>query len=299
MVHTNPEQVNRFIGQLLLYENSWIYIHVDAKNPGMIDQLKKSDRILVLPEHIDCKWGDYSQVRAYKYLMEYATKHRHHDFYSMHSGADLAIRPVGDYAAYLIEQNLYAWMECEKLPTGWQFGGGFGRIALNWPDCFKKSVGRHSPMRYLRSIYGRLYGAGILRGRKLPEKYAYYGGGAWFTIRRDCAEDFLAFTRREQDFENLFVHALSGDEIYFVSVFQMTKEDRPVCSTNMLRYVDWNERGQKRSPGSPNTLKMDFAGEIEASGAFFARKFDPKADLQVIDYFLQKTAASDSVGKEA
>ena len=299
MVHANPEQVNRFIGQLLRYENSWIYIHVDAKNPGMIDQLTESDRVFILPEHIDCQWGDYSQVRAYKYLIEYAVKHRHHDFYSMHSGADLAIRPVEEYAAYLKEQNLYAWTECQKLPNGWQFAGGFGRIALNWPDCFKKSVGRHSPIRYLRSMYGRLYGAGILRSRKLPDQYTYYGGGAWFTIRRDCAEDFLDFTAREQAFEELFVHALSGDEIYFVSVFQMTKGDRPVCSTNMLRYVDWAERGQKQRPGSPNTLQMDFVDDIEASDAFFARKFDPKTDLQVIEYFLRKTGASDSDEKGA
>lgn len=43
--------------------------------------------------------------------------------------------------------------------------GGFGRIALKWPQCFRRRLGRNSLMRYLRSIYGKLYGIGVIRGK--------------------------------------------------------------------------------------------------------------------------------------
>ena len=289
IVHAEPAQVNQFIGQLLAYEHSYIYIHVDAKNVGMTEQLIRDERVFILPKHIDCQWGDYSQIQAYKYALRYAVSHRKHDFYSIHSGADLAVRPVREYAAFLSDQDLYGWYACHPMPTQWTWKGGFGRIALRWPKTFRKRVSRHSPIRYLRSMYGRLYEVDLIKGRDLPEEYDYYGGSGWFTIRRDCAEDFLAFTERESGFEELFINALIADEIYFVSIFQMTRAQRKAEDSYDLRFIDWTDRGQKLLPGSPNTITMDMKEDIKASGAFFARKFDGHIDPDIIDYFLRIT----------
>ena len=58
---------------------------------------------------------------------------------------------------------------------------------------------------------------------------------------------------------------------------------------NCLTYIDWKQRGQKNGSGSPNNMSMNFLSEIENSGMFFARKFNPDFDSEVIQYFLNKT----------
>lgn len=289
IVHGAPEQVNLFIKQLLGYSESYIYIHVDAKATDIIPKLLKDPRVFIAPRHIDIRWGDYTQIMVNNYMLRFAKGMRSHDYYSLHSGADLCIRPIAELVEYLNRTYKYAYCLCSPLPNGWQYGGGVGRLALTWPKCFRARLERYSPMRYFRSIYGKLYGAGLIPGKKLPKQYLYYGGADWFTIREDCVVDLLHFIEKEEAFESLFFSSLSGAEIYYVSIFNMTSKGKEVENANMLRYVDWRARGQKLPIGSPNTCTMDFVNDIEDSGAFFARKFNMLIDSVVIGYFLAKT----------
>ncbi|MBQ7379238.1 MAG: hypothetical protein IJW70_06105 [Clostridia bacterium] len=289
VTHANPEQLNLFIRQLLTYQHCDIYVHTDAKNPGMIEKILQSDRVIILPEHHDVRWGDYSQILVNNYLLGYAAEHGEYDYFSLHSGADLAIRPVREFADYLQSTAHYAYYEAAKLPTAWQYGGGLGRVALHWPKCFRRRLSRYSPMRYARSLYGRLYGCGIIKGKKLPEQYPLYGGADWFTISHDCVRDVVHFLEQHRGFDEMFVHSLSGAEIYYVTLFEMLKGARSTQSNNMLRYVDWKERGQRLPVGAPNYCAMSFLQEIEASGRFFARKFDENYDSAIIAYFINKT----------
>lgn len=290
VIYNNPEQANIFIRQLLEYEGSYVYIHVDSKSLEIIPRLITHERVSVMPNHFNVQWGDYSQIQANNALFKFASRQRHHEFYSLHSGVDMMVRPINELVSYLEKTDRYGYYECRRLPApGWQYGGGIGRIALRWPVFFRKKLKRNSPVRYLRSLYGKAYGAKILRGRKLPGQYQYWGGSDWFTIREDCVQNVLKFQEQELEFEKLFYHSLIGTEIYYVSIFQMTKNDNKVSDCDSLRYVDWSDRGQILSPGSPNTIKMDFLSEIELSGKFFARKFDANVDRDVIDYFKKKT----------
>lgn len=142
-----------------------------------------------------------------------------------------------------------------------------GRVALTWPKFFRKGTKGFHPIRIIRALYGRLYGWGIIKGQKIPDKYQLYGGAAWFTIRNDCVTDYLKFIA-DQEYNKLFYHGLCGDEIYYVSIFQMCKSNRKVMDHNLLRFIDWKERGQKLGAGSPNVIDMSFVNEIEASGCF-------------------------------
>lgn len=290
VVHSDPGQINLFLKQILMYPNSYIYIHVDSKYLNIIPDLLEDKRIMIAPEHFDVKWGDYTQIQVNNYLIQYASTQRHHDYYSLHSGADLLIRPMSELIDYLENTDQYAYCSCTRLPSPqFQYGGGLGRLALKWPKCFRKRLNRSSPMRYLRSIYGRLYGMGVIPGKQLPKQYLYYGGADWFTMRSDCAKNVLRFAAEEPEFEALFIDSLSGAEIYYVSIFEMTKGNYPIDDKNMLRYVDWKDRGQILSVGSPNTCTMEFVEDIEKSGAFFARKFDMNVDAAIIEYFCAKT----------
>ena len=116
MVHENPEQINQFLRQLLAYEHSEIYIHVDINQDHIKSLLLPNDRIHILEKSIHGKWGDYAQIEMIDMLLRYAYEHGSHDYYSLHSGCDLAIRPVNEYADYLAKMQRYAFYYGPKLP---------------------------------------------------------------------------------------------------------------------------------------------------------------------------------------
>ena len=138
-------------------------------------------------------------------------------------------------------------------------------------------------------MYQMLYQYGIMKGKKLPEKYTFYGGSEWFTVSKQCVERYFNFIKNNQEYDELFHKALMGDEIYFLSIFEMTRKEAVAEEKNCLTYIDWKQRGQKNGSGSPNNKSMNFLSEIENSGMFFARKFNPDFDSEVIQYFLNKT----------
>lgn len=290
MIHENPEQINLFLQQLLAYEHSEIYIHIDKMNLHIKSQLLVHERIHILEESIHGKWGDYAQIEMIDMLLRSSYEHGHHDYYSLHSGCDLAIRPVKEYAAYLAQVKRYAFYHGPRLPRkNWGHGGGLERIALTYPPSFRKKYPYKHPMRYLRALYQIGYEKGIIKGKPIPEQYQFCGGSEWFTICEEALIDYIDFLKQHPDYDQLFREALAGDEIYHLSIFHMMKQDRPVENENNLRYIDWSIRDTNPYAGSPSICEMEYVNDIENSGAFFARKFDSRVDYAVIEYFLNKT----------
>ena len=293
MVHENPEQTNQFLHQLLNYENSEIYIHVDLKRQDIKSLLLKNERIHILEQSIDVQWADYSQIETIDLILRYAHSHGFHDYYSIHSGVDLAIRPVKDYAAYLKQTKQYAFCYAPQLPRNdWGHGGGLERIALDYPKIFRKKYPYKHPLRYLRALYQIGYEKGILKGKPLPKSYHFYGGSSWFTISQTALDDYILFVEQHPDYNILFHNSLGGDEIYHPSIFHMTGQGKPIQSENNLRYIDWSIRDTNPYAGSPSICEMQYVNQIESSGAFFARKFDSRVDSAIIEYFLKKTVTN-------
>lgn len=289
VAHGNIPQLNCFLRQLLKYEGSYAFIHLDKKAGDISDEIISDERIAVVPERISVEWGDYSIINATNILLEFAHNAGDFDWYSLHSGADMAIRPIRCLADFLEKDNKFYYGNFTALPvTGWGYKGGYGRLCLSWPDYFKKRAGKHSLRRFLRGMYGRLYGAGIIKGKKLPEKYVFYGGSEWFTASGKCIEKTLEFLKANPDYDTLFRKALSADEIYYNTVFEAVRNGEDAVSNNHLRYINWKDVGGQKSIGGPNTLSMNFIDDMEKSGRFFARKFDLNYDSQIVTYFEEK-----------
>lgn len=290
MVHNAPDLLNNFINQILVYKDADIFIHVDEKGKEMIPQIKKHDRIHVLPKHINGSWGNYTQIQMIHMLLKASYQYGEYDYYSLHTGVDMFIRPINEFVDYLCKTQKYGYYNCSKLPAkNWGHGGGLERIALKYPKIFRKRYNPSHPFRYMRAMYQMLYQYGILKGKKLPEKYTFYGGDEWFTVSKECVNSYFDFINNNQEYDELFYESLVGDEIYFLSVFEMTRAGKEADVKNCLTYIDWKQRGQKNGSGSPNNMSMDFLDEIEKSGMFFARKFNADFDSKIIEYFLDKT----------
>lgn len=290
MIHDNPKQTNCFIAQLLTYQHNEIFIHVDSKSRDIISKLHKGERIHFLKEHIDCQWGDYTQIQTIDALLRAASSYCHFDYYSLHSGSDMAIRPISDFVEHLHNTRKYAYYDCSRLPAkGWGHGGGLERLALYYPKLFRKRYTANHPIRYLRALYQMMFERGVVKGRPLPKQYEFYGGSEWFTISDDCLQDYFEFLKENPEYDNIFLDALAGDEIYFVTVFEKMKKQRPVDSKNNLTYIDWTVREKNGVIGGPNICQMTFLKEINQSEMFFARKFDWRRDREIVDYYMKKT----------
>lgn len=294
MVHENPEQINLFLQQLLTYEHSEIYIHVDLMQDNIKSKLLTDNRIHILEQSIHGKWGDYAQIKMIDMLLRYSYNHGAHDYYSLHSGCDLAIRPVTEYAAYLARMKRYAYYYGPKLPRkDWGHGGGLERLALSYPPILRKKYPYKHPMRYVRALYQTAYEYGIIKGKSFPRQYQFCGGSEWFTISEEAVKDYIEFLELHTDYDALFRDSLACDEIYHLSIFNMMKNGRPVENENNLRYIDWSIRDTNPYAGSPSICEMQYVTQIENSGAFFARKFDSRVDSEIIEYFLKKTVTNE------
>lgn len=283
-LHNHPEQANCFIEQMDNNDNVEIFIHIDGRSLDIENKLLKSKHIHIMPIHFNVSWGDFTQVQYVVELLKFASEFGEFDYYSLHTGNDIIVKPIEQLFQFLEKDHKYAYLDCHALPwKEWQYGGGLGRLALTWPDAFRKRLKPHSAQRYLRSLYGKAYGAGILRGKKLPN-IQFYGRSAFFTIREDCAKNILRYLDNNQWFLKLFEKALCGDEIFIDTLANLTVGENTIENSNNLRYIDFGSI-DKRNVGAPKTLTEGDIENIDKSNAFFARKVDLSVDREIIDHY--------------
>ena len=289
-LHNNPEQANVFIDQCLTSDSCEVFIHIDKKALNIGNELRISDRVHILPHSFEVEWGDFSQIQYVLYMMQYIRDFARFDYYSIHSGSDLLVRPMAELESFLESSHKYAYLDCHMLPWDkWQYGGGMGRLELIWPKWMRKRLDPHSLKRYIRAVYGRLYCIPFLRKRKLPEDAVFYGKSAWYTLREDCVKNLLDYLDNHNEFLKLFEGVLCGDEIFFNTVIYMSagEHTEEIEQHNNLRYDDLFG-GDKRNVGGPRIIRMSDIDEIGRSGAFFARKADSGIDSEVIQYYKDK-----------
>ena len=133
---------------------------------------------------------------------------------------------------------------------------GFNVCIYKRRACRKK-YRQHSVMRYLRAIYGRLYGIKILKGKKLPENMTFYGQSDWFTLSEKCVKNIILYLKLNPNYYDIYRNSLIGSELFFNSMAFLTKEDEDIIKQhNNLRYIDF-VNVDKNTPGSPKLLKEE------------------------------------------
>ena len=278
LAHSNIDQLNLFIKQLLKYDYSWVFVLLDNKCKCR-EKVLKHERVILLKEEINIRWGDYSQIKATKCLIDSARSYSDFDYYSFHSGADLLIKPIDGFVDFLESD---AYIEVEKMPIkNTKRCGNMERIGMHYPRFMRRKCTFHSPIRYARAIYMTMYKFKI---HKVDSRLFWFGS-SFFTVSKKMIDGYYAFLNKHPDYEKYFIHSLCADEIYFNTIF-MNIEGAKITSDNNLFCIKW-DRTEKYA-GSPQTLTIHDKDDLLKSDAFFARKFDSKIDNKVIDYFVKK-----------
>jgi hypothetical protein len=106
-----------------------------------------------------------------------------------------------------------------------------------------------------------------------------YSGHQWFILTRDFCE-FICQSSEVKELERFYRNTLIPDEGFFQSVLMNTSYNSIIENDNK-RLIKWvpTKRGKSR----PKILTLDDLGSLQASEAFFARKFDESVDSIIFD----------------
>lgn len=287
--YKDVEQLNVFVGQILRCKDAVIYIHIDSKANFDNSEVISDMRVKVIDVRVSVEWGDLSQAVSIFALFKEAILDADIEYVSLHSEADLAVRPIEEFVELLRLNKASGFMDANRLPAeGWGHGGGLEKIGLKYPKIFRRKVSKNHPIRYLRSAYQIAYDKGIIRGTKLPEHIVFYGGSDWFTVNRDIIERSIKYVDENPGYMELYKDSLIGNEILFATLFNIVGESKDIIMNDNLRYIDWSNDNKAES-GAPKTIEMSDIKSIESSGKYFARKFSSQRDENVMKYFLKKS----------
>jgi hypothetical protein len=242
-----------------------VAIHVDRKS-DIFDEVRAAlsphANVTFLPRH-DCHWGLFGHVEAsLEGMAWFQTTPCDHavlltaQCYPIRTLRDierdlddLGGRSVIEHAAFPKAE----WLEHER--------GGYRRL-----DHF---FFRHPRRQAPREIK--------LWTRKPPHGLHPYGGAGYWCLSRACVDHVLSYLRRYPGVKRFFATTFIPDETFFHTILANSHlRDRLIDSC--IHHAVWSP-----GIGSPAVLTPDDLPAAMASGAWFARKFEDHATLDLVD----------------
>ncbi|QOY34910.1 beta-1,6-N-acetylglucosaminyltransferase [Anaerobacillus isosaccharinicus] len=283
-VHKNPDQINKFINQLISDEQADVYVHIDRKSFNQLKgKIVDSPRVKILTQSISCDWGDISQVDTTLLLLrEVIASKIEYDFVCLRSGQDLLIKD--GFKDYLMENKDKIFITLRDV--SWK---NLGLMEMNWSKMTRKRYTTAHPIRIYRRIMQTLYRSGINispNTKPWPKDYSFYVGSQWFTIPFDVASYIMKFLDENEWYRDYFENTMCPDEWFFQTLIMNSHYKENVVNNNLF-YFNWGATFSDRN--SPLDLTMEDMSAMEESGQYFARKFDEKVNPDIINYFANKT----------
>ncbi len=301
--HANAPQVRRLAETLLQGSaTAHVLIHHDSKSDEL-PNLQGLDRAALYPEQLDIQWGDYSQVRLFLDVTRWALKEYDFTWLVFLSGQDYPIRPISQIEHDLEHANTDVMMTCYPCKTNpnWTPGEGYGRY---WFQYFQLPRFQHA-YRFPRitALAGRIFQFAIgaqpwLRYRWIPnllparlgyksfhtpfsDSFHCYGGPQWGNFSRKALEYLHQFSDKSPNYGRYFARTLMPDEAFVPSVIlNAGRLGLLKLEEDNRRYVHWADEQKDCSPSVITALDLDV---VKNSRADFARKFDSRVDVQILD----------------
>lgn len=248
LAHKAPAQLERLLHAIYRPQH-WYYVHVDrkatAETHATAKRLGALSNVTVLPSR-RCVWAGFSVVAATLGGMR-AALDRPWDYLINLSGQDYPIAPVEALERFLAANRGKNFIDAKNQEVEWR--GALRRVHRYWIE---------TPLRVLP--------VPLLR-RQLPDGIVPYGGASWYMLSRD-AVDYAARSQLGAKLERHYQLSVCPDEGYFQTV---------LMNGGFASTVDHDIRREIVFPvgaSHPVTLTTQDLPRLEASTAFFARKFD-------------------------
>lgn len=282
-IHKNPDQVNKFINQLISNDLADVFIHIDKKNYEKLSgSIVKSANVIILKQSVNCEWGDISQVDATIMLLrEVVASQKNYDFVCLRSGQDLLVKD--GYKEFLLNNKEKIFLNIREMDKEI-----LGFMRIKWPKITRKRYTTTHPLRIYRRILLNLFKMGINifpNKNNFPKEYSFYKGSQWFSIPYDVAKYIIDFLEDNAWYYRFFVDSLVPDESFFHTLIMNSHYKDQVFDNNHM-YLKWGETLRERN--SPQNITSKDIKIIEESKDYFARKFDEQIDNSIVEYFTDK-----------
>ncbi|TSJ40757.1 glycosyl transferase [Mucilaginibacter corticis] len=267
LAHGSKSQLERLVKRLV-YPNTDIYIHLDAKSDmAEFADLEKLDGVSFIKKRTGIKWGDYSMVTAtlisFEEILKSGNEYSH---INLLSGQDYPLKSAATIQKFLFANTGKSFIKHLSIFDEWQESKS--RITMynlgdyNFPLKFK-----------IQDFLNK-----FLPDRKMPLGLKPYGFSQWITITPECVAYSLDYLKKHRAARRSFRLIWAVDEIIFQTILMNSPLKDKVVNDH-LRYIKF-----KRGASRPNTLTMADAKLLVDSGKFYARKFDPNVDSEILNY---------------
>lgn len=274
IAHNEFKLLELLVGELDDIRND-IYIHFDAKCYEIPSLQCINSNLYILPNRINVRWGDYSQIETEMLLFEYAhgmqMKYNiHYQYYHLISGVDIPLKSQ-DYIHNFFDSH-----------NGKEFLGFFQgnrefelrkkvQLFHLFPNCFTKS--RNINLKtILRALFCRFQ---LFMNYKRNKDIELVRGTNWGSMTNDFVEFLLS---KKEEIYNRFHHTFCADEVYkhtfcWNSPFKERIFNIDNEALGCMREINWVIT--ERESFLPS-FKMNDYERLSNSSMLFARKFDSK-----------------------
>ena len=242
-----------------------VAVHVDSKSDIFAEvsaALAGRPNVALLPRHL-CEWGFFGHVEASLEGLKWFAR-TPADYAILLTGQCYPMQTQAQIAADLRELRGRSIIEHTAFPKpewGGYENGGFRRV-----DRFYFKLKSTSKIRSIRPWR-----------RKPPLAMHPYGGSGYWCLSRGAAEHVLELLRRHPEVARYFRTTYVPDETFFQTILANSPLRSQLISA-LIHYTDWSGGG-----ASPAILKAADLSRAFASGAWFARKFEDHAVLDLVD----------------
>ena len=250
-----------------------IYIHFDAKSKLLPILNCKYSNLFILPNSIDVRWGDYSQVETEMQLFEYAYNKQKkngifYQYYHLISGVDLPLKNQ-DYI-----HNFFN-IHCGKEFIGFYQGNLIQelRIKVQMYHLFPHHFSKQRILNIksiLRALFCRIQ---LFIGYKRNKDIELVRGTNWASVTNDFVEYLLG---KKEEIYQRFHHTFCADEVYKHTLCWNSSFKNKIYNLNneavgCMREINWVITANESF--LPFFTMGDYK-RLKESPMLFARKFD-------------------------
>ena len=266
LAHNHPAQLERLVKRLC-HNDADVYIHLDLKTDiALYEQIKRLPNTYFIKKRINVVWCEYSTILATTNAMgEILATGITYSHINLLSGNDYPLQSQEHIQQFLFANNQKTFIWYNLIFDEWIHGQA--RVNTYYFGDYG------FPGRYqVGTIINK-----VLSARKVPNKLVPYGRSQWLTITPECVAYVIRYIKDNPTAERFFKMTWAVDEIFFQTIL-CNSSLRDTLVNDNLRYI------ALQPDFRPVTYTIADAHTLEASGKFYARKFDMNKDAAILDY---------------
>ena len=250
-----------------------IFIHFDAKCCDLPLLKCNNSNLYIIPNRIDVRWGDYSQIETEMLLFEFAhdiqiKKGISYKYYHLLSGVDIPLKKqdyIHDFFSRNYGKEFLGFFQADVV---FELKNKVQRYHL-FPKSFSK-VRQFNIKSLMRALFCRIQ---LLIGFKRNKDLVLVRGTNWASVTNDFVEFLLS---KKEEIYTRFNHTFCADEVYkqtlcWNSSFKERIYNMKNEAIGCMREINWVITEDVSY--LPSFTMADYK-RLKESPMLFARKFD-------------------------